>query len=74
MDLVQLFHLFAIHLSSRLDDIVYAYFHERIRENEKLLAQEKNEKEKMFPVGEDDETIALQFKIIKVRILMILTL
>jgi hypothetical protein len=51
----------------RLEDTVHEYFHERVRLDQRLLAQEQTENKRLFPVGEDIETIILHLEIIKVR-------
>ena len=51
----------------RLEDAIHEYFHERIRHDQRLLAQEQTENKRLFPVGEDVETIILHLEIIKVR-------
>jgi hypothetical protein len=50
----------------RLEDTVHEYFHERVRLDQRLLAQEQTENKRLFPVGEDIETIILHLEIIKV--------
>lgn len=49
----------------RLEDNIHDYFHERVRNDQRLLAQEQTANKRLFPVGVDVDTIILQLDIIK---------
>ena len=51
---------------SRLEDVIHGYIHERVHCDKRNLAQERAENKRLFPVGEDVDTIIMQLEIIKV--------
>ncbi|XP_028414728.1 nuclear anchorage protein 1-like isoform X2 [Dendronephthya gigantea] len=49
----------------RLEDVIYDYFHQRVRSDQSDLAQEQTEYKRLLPLRDDVDTIILHLEIIK---------